>query len=88
MLRGDFDGTKPLPFSHWSSSVTTNLDSETGLLTPYDNTAKTFRGPTTINTITVTASVAAPAEEFPLLSLFGAGTVQYSARYQMRNIGE
>ena len=88
MLRGDFAGTKPLHFGHWSSSVTTNLDSGTGLLTPYDNSAKTFRGPSTINTITVTASVSAPAEEFPLLSLFGQGTVHYSAHYQMRNIGE
>lgn len=87
-LRGSFDGSKPFHFGHWSSSVNTNLDSETGLITPYDNTAKTFRGPDTINTITVTASVSAPASEFPLLSLFGGGAVQYSARYQVRNIGE
>jgi hypothetical protein len=88
ILRGDFDGAKPVHFGHWASSLTTNLDSETGLLTPFDNSAGTFRGPTTINTITVTASVSAPAEEFPLMSLFGGGSVQYSARYQMRNIGE
>lgn len=88
MLRGDFDGSTPLHYGYWSNSVTTNLDSQTGLVTPFDNTAGTFRGPATINIITVRASVAAPAGEFPLLSLFNGGTVEYSARHQIRNIGE
>jgi Flp pilus assembly protein TadG len=88
LLRGDFDGSSPLQYSYWSDSLTTNLDSQTGLVTPYDNTAGTFRGPATINIITVRASVAAPAGEFPLLSLFNDGTIEYSARHQMRNIGE
>lgn len=88
MLRGDFGGSKPMPFGYWSGNVTTNLDSQTGLVTPYDNSAGTFRGPDTINIITVTASVTAPSGEFPLLSLFGGGTVKYSARHQVRNVGE
>ena len=88
MLRGDFDGSSPSRFGYWSDSVNTNLDTETGLVTPYDNTAGTFRGPATISIITVTASVSAPSGEFPLLSLFSGGTVEYSARHQVRNIGE
>ena len=88
MLRGDFAGSKPMHYGYWASNVTTNLDSQTGLVTPYDNTAGTFRGLDTINTITVTATVTAPAGEFPLLSLFGGNTVKYSARYQVRSIGE
>lgn len=88
LVRGEMDSGAPLRFGHWSSSVTTNLDTETGLVTPVDNSAGTFRGPDTINVITVTASVAAPGGEFPFLSLFGGGNVQYSARHQTRNIGE
>lgn len=88
MMRGDFAGSKPLQYGYWAGSLATNLDTQTGLVTPYDNTAGTFRGPGTINTITVTASVTAPSGEFPLLSLFGGGEVKYSARYQVRNIGE
>lgn len=88
MLRGSFDTAKPLRYGHWASSVTTNLDSQTGLVTAFDNSAGTFRGPDTISIITVTASVAAPSGEFPLLSLFGGGSVNYAARQQVRNIGE
>ncbi len=88
MLRGSIDTSKPMRYGYWSGHVSTNLDSQTGLVTPYDNTAGTFRGPSTIGIITVTASVTAPSGEFPLLSLFNGGTVQYSARQQVRNIGE
>lgn len=88
LLRGDFNGTKPLRFGYWASSVTTNLDSQTGLVTSYDNSAHTFRGPNTIYIITVTASVTAPSGEFPLLSLFSGGTVSYQARQQIRDFGE
>lgn len=87
-LRGSFDTSRPLHFGHWSSSVTTNLDTQTGLVSSYDNSAGTFRGPPTINIITVEASVAAPSGEFPLLSLFGGGSVKYSASYKVRHIGE
>ncbi len=88
LLRSSFDGTRPYHFGHWASSVTTNLDSGTGLVTTYDNTGGTLRGPTNISIITVTATVSPPAGEFPLLSLFGGGAIRYSARYQVRNIGE
>jgi Flp pilus assembly protein TadG len=88
LLRGKFSSSSPMQYSYWSNNLTTNLDSQTGLVTPYDNTAGTFRGPATINIITVRASVSAPAGEFPLLSLFNGGTVEYSARHQIRNIGE
>lgn len=91
MLRGDFNGSKPLRYSYWSGNVTTNLDSQTNLVTSYDNTARTFRsfhGENTIYIITVTASVTAPSGEFPLLSLFGGNTVHYSAHHQIRKFFE
>ena len=88
LLRGSFGGSSPMQYSYWANNLSTNLDSQTGLVTPYDNSAGTFRGPATINVITVTASVDAPSAQFPLLSLFNGGTVEYSARHQVRNIGE
>ncbi len=102
-LRGSFDTSRPFPFAHWGSSVTINVDAPgvadpiTGetLVAGYDNTACTLRGAcvgagaaTGIKIITVIARVDPPAGEFPLLSAFGLGIVKYSARSQVRNLGE
>ena len=102
-LRGSFNGTLPYPFAHWASSVTINVDNPstadpiTGetLVTGYDNTLCTLRGACVnaaaangIKIITVIARVDPPAGEFPLLSAFGLAAVRYSARVQVRKIGE
>lgn len=89
--RGHVLGTEPLLFSHWQTSFSTNLDSGTNLVQPFDNTGCTFRGPCTnggVSVINVTADVTPPASEFPLLSLIGIGAIQYSARAQMRHLRE
>jgi Flp pilus assembly protein TadG len=102
-LRGSLDTSRPIQFAHWASSVTINVDNPstpdpgTGetLVTGYDNTACTLRGPCVnaaaangIKVITVIATVNPPAGEFPLMSAFGLGAVQYKARHQARKIGE
>ncbi len=95
-LRGSPDTSRPFPYAHWATSVTINTDSPfTNLVSGFDNTACTLRGACVsaaatngIKVITVTASVNPPAEEFALLSAFGLGAVQYSARTQVRLIGE
>ena len=102
-LRGSFDTSRPYPFAHWGSSVTINVDApsvadpETGetLVAGYDNSTCTLRGACVnaaaangIKIIPVIARVEPPAGEFPLLSAFGLGAVRYSARVQVRNIGE
>ncbi len=99
-LRGSFNGTLPYPFAHWASSVTINVDNPsvadpiTGetLVTPCPNNCVVgpvvMRGGSSNFTVTVIARVDPPAGEFPLLSAFGLAAVRYSARVQVRNIGE
>ena len=92
-LRGSFDTSRPYPFAHWSSSVSINTDSPfTDLVLPCENGctvgAVTMRRGADIKIITVIARVNPPAGEFPLLSAFGLGAVRYSARSQIRLIGE
>ena len=98
-LRGSFDASRPYPFGHWSSSVTINTDppyldagSNEKLVEPCLNNcsigAVTLRGGANIKIVTVIARVDPPAGEFPLLSAFGLGIVKYSARSQVRNLGE
>jgi len=78
-------------------SVPDTITGET-LIAGYDNSIAAgckLRGacvdenhPDGIKIITVIARVDPPAGEFPLLAAFGLGAVRYSARVQVRNLGE
>ena len=81
-FRGSFDTSRPYHFAHWASSINTNLDAN-----PTCQGGQALYNAGT-QLITVTACVTPPADEFPLISLFGLGSVQYSARIEAINIGE
>ena len=85
-LRGSFSSSDPYLFSHWSTSATFSVTTTGSGV--YDNSSGTFRGPTTIYRPIVKVIVTPPAGEFPLLSLFGGAITKYSARHQIRHIGE
>ena len=82
-LRGSFSNSQPYLFGHWSSSAVLTVAT-----TPYDNSGGTFRGGTTIYRPIVKVVVTPPAGEFPLMSIFGGAITKYSARQQIRHIGE
>ena len=82
-LKGSFDGSQPYLFSHWSTSAVLTVSTQ-----GYDNSGNTFRGNATIYRPEVKVVVTPPDAEFPLLSLFGVDAITYSARVQVRHIGE
>jgi Flp pilus assembly protein TadG len=85
-LTGSLDGSLPLRSAHW-----TDASSVAVVVTEVDNSAGIYRGPATIDAITVSTTVTVPVPLVaPMLRLVGgdaAGTLDLSVVDQVRHFG-